>query len=155
MILNNFNKLLVPIGAAIIAALALIALYLSVLSIAKSPAEALQLFWQNRSMLLPIALGFAFQVGLYVFLRRGLHHPVPGGKFTTTAGGGTSATAMIACCAPAIVNALPLLGFTALTTFLAKWQMPFIVTSILANAVGIAVMIINLLRLRRRPAHII
>ena len=157
MVSSKSKRLIVPIGAAIVAALALVALYLSVLSIAKSPAEAFHLFWQNRWMLLPIALGFAFQVGLYVLLRQGLHQPVPipGGKITTTAGGGSSATAMIACCAPALVNALPLLGFSALTTFLAQWQMPFIATSILANAVGITVMIINLLRSRRRPTHAI
>lgn len=157
MIFNKSKSLLVPVGAAIVAALALAALYLSVLSIAKSPAEAFHLFWQNRWMLLPIALTFALQVGLYVLLRRGLHHPVPvpGGKVATTAGGGSSATAMMACCAPVLVNALPLLGFSALTTFLVKWQMPFIVTSILANAVGITVMITNLLRSRRRPTHAI
>ena len=157
MVLNKSKSLLVPVGAAIVAALALVALYLSVLSIAKSPAEAFHLFWQNRLMLLPIALGFALQVGLYVLLRRGLHRPVPtlGGKVTTTASGGSSATAMIACCAPALVNALPLLGFSALTTLLAKWQIPFIVTSILVNAVGITVMITSLLRSRRRPTHAI
>jgi hypothetical protein len=104
-------------------------------------------------MLLPIALGFALQVGMYVLLRKGLHRPVAilGGRATTTVGGGTSATAMLACCAPALVNALPLLGFTALTTILARWQMPFIAASLLANAVGIIIMGLNLLRLRRRP----
>jgi Cu+-exporting ATPase len=157
MVISKFKTIMVPTGAAFLAALSLVTLYLGVLSVAKSPPEALNLFWQNRLMLLPIALGFALQVGLYVFLRRGLHHPVaiPSGMVTTTTGGGTSATAMIACCAPALVNALPLLGFTALTTFLAKWQMPFIVTSILVNAIGITVMITNLLRSRRRPTHII
>jgi hypothetical protein len=106
-------------------------------------------------MLLPIALGFALQVGMYVLLRKGLHQPIalPGARATTTAGGGTSATAVVACCAPALVNALPLLGFTALTTFLAKWQMPFIAASLLANTVGITIMVINLLRSRRRPNH--
>lgn len=155
MVISKSKSPLAAVGAAIVAALALAVLYLSVLSIAKSPAEAFHLFWQNRLMLLPIALGFAFQVGLYVLLRRGLHRPVPipGAKVTTTAGGGSSATAMIACCAPVLVNALPLLGFSALTTFLAKWQMPFIATSILANTLGITVMIINLLRSRRRPIH--
>ncbi|HLO17666.1 MAG TPA: hypothetical protein VK206_22740 [Anaerolineales bacterium] len=155
MVSSKSKSLLVPVGAAIVAALALVALYLSVLSIAKPPAEAFHLFWQNRLMLLPIALGFAFQVGLYIWLTRGLHRPVPipAGKVTTTAGGGSSATAMIACCAPVLINALPLLGFSALTTFLAKWQMPFIATSLLANAVGITVMIINLSRSRRRPTH--
>lgn len=155
MVISKSKNIMLPIGAAFLAALSLIGLYLSVLSIAKSPREALNLFWQNRLMLLPIALGFALQVGMYVLLARGLRRPVaiPGGRATTTAGGGTSATAMLACCAPALVNALPLLGFTALTTLLAKWQMPFIAASLLANAVGITVMGVNLFRSRRRPQH--
>lgn len=113
----------------------------------------------NKRAVLPLALGFGLQVGLFTLLRKGLLRPihVPAGRTTTAASGGTSALAMVACCAASTgVNIMPImlpwLGLTAAGTLLAQGQMPFMIASALSSLVGISLMVYAALKARRRPA---
>lgn len=137
--------------------LLLMGVYLGIVSLAESPAHALDLFWEDKAFVIPIMLGFGTQVGLYTLLKKRLYIPmrVPAGGATTAAGGGMSAVAMVACCAHHVADVLPLVGLTAAATFLANWKIPFMIVGLLTNLIGIVVMlrIINKER-KRATAHL-
>ena len=155
---NKLRMFLRPVGMGLMSALSLIGLYISVFSVVQSPAQALNQFWQNKQMLLPLSLGFALQAGMYVWLRKSLQRPaaVPGGKASTTFGGGASSAAVLACCAPALLNLLPLLGaaspllgLTPVIALLAQWRMPITAIGLIANIAGISVMAFALYQTRK------
>lgn len=147
----TFKRILLPSGAGFLGAMFLAGVYLGLVSLAQGPAHALELFWQDKTFVIPILLGFGVQVGLYTFLKTGRHLPpgVPAGA-TTAAGGGVSTVAMVACCAHHVADALPLLGLTAAATFLAQWKIPFMVVGLLTNLAGIAVMLRVIFKERQR-----
>ena len=60
--------------------------------------------------------------------------------------GGTSVTAMVACCLHHVTDVLPVLGLSAAATFLARYQRPFMLVGLGLNLIGIIVMLIVLYR---------
>ena len=149
---SSARRILLPLGAGVLGAIFLTGVYLGIVSLAESPEHALDLFWQDKAFVIPILLGFGTQVGLYTLLRKGLYLPlhIPAGGATTAAGGGMSTMAMVACCAHHVADVLPLVGLTAAATFLANWKIPFMVVGLLTNLIGIAVMLREILKARRR-----
>lgn len=140
-----------PLGAGLIGAAFLTGVYLGIVSLAESPAHALDLFWDDKAIVIPILLGFGTQVGLFTYLKKGLFLPVrgPASGATTAAGGGVSTMAMVACCLHHVSDILPLVGLTAAATFLAEWKIPFMVVGLLTNAFGIAFMLREISKARR------
>ena len=154
---SSAKRIFLPLGAGLLGAVFLTAIYLGIVSLAESPTHALELFWQDKAFVIPIILGFGTQVGLYTLLKKGLYMPVPvpAGGATTAAGGGMSTMAMVACCAHHVADVLPLVGITAAATFLANWKIPFMVVGLLTNLVGIAVMIRTIVKARAQAtAHL-
>lgn len=145
------QRILLPLGAGLVGMLALLAVYLGIVSLAESPAHALDLFWEDKAFVIPILLGFGTQVGLFTLLKTGLYRPLyaPAAGTTTTAGGGMSTVAMVACCAHHVADVLPLLGLTAAATFLANWKIPFMVLGLSMNLIGILVMLYELRKARQ------
>ena len=147
-------RTLLPIGAGVAGAFAMALVYLGIVSLAGTPAHAIDLFWEDRSLVVPILLGFGVQVGLYTLLRTGLplpaHAPVNG--MTTAAACGVSTAAMVAGCVHHATEVLPLVGLTAAATFLANWKVPFMIAGLGMNLIGIAVMLLTLTRVRRLRA---
>jgi hypothetical protein len=150
----NLRRAFFALGAGLAAMLALLAVSTAAIWLAQPSGDALDQVWQNKVNWLPFAIAFGTQVGLYTLLGRGVHLPwrAPAAKATTATGGGASTLAMIACCAPAGLNLLPLLGLTAVTAFFAQWRMPFMVLALAANGIGIAFMLYSLLKQRRQAA---
>lgn len=146
------QRVLLPLGAGLAGMLALLAVYLGIVSLAESPAHALDLFWQDKAFVIPILLGFGTQVGLYTLLKKGLYRPMgtPMAGATTAAGGGTSTVAMVACCAHHVADLLPLVGLTAAATFLANWKIPFMVLGLTMNLIGILAMLNEIRKARQR-----
>ena len=140
-----------PLGAGLIGAAFLAAIYLGLVSLAESPGHALELFWEDRLFVIPILLGFGTQVGLFTFLKMGLFVPMaqPVSGATTAAGGGVSTVAMVACCVHHLTDVLPVLGLTAAATFLAQWKVPFLAVGLLTNVIGIGLMLREISRARR------
>ena len=64
--------------------------------------------------------------------------------------GGTSVTAMVACCLHHVTDVLPVLGLSAAATFLTRYQRPFMLTSLGVNLIGILVMLMVLSRERKK-----
>src|SRR3990172_3409564 len=105
--------ILLPVGTGTLGALFLTILYLGIVSLAESTTHALELFWEDRLIVIPIILGFGVQVGLYTILKKQLFVPMTStGPSTALTGvsGATSTVAMVACCAHHVADVLPLLG---------------------------------------------
>jgi hypothetical protein len=151
--MNSYKRIVFPIAIGMVGALFLLALYVGILILGGS-ADPFALAWEKRVSVLPLALGFGIQVGLYILLRRGGMSPLQRltGRTTTSANGGVSTLAMVACCAASLPNLLPLLGASALAAVLSQWNMLFMIVALAANVLGIGVMLYTALKLRNRPA---
>lgn len=154
----------IPVFVGIGGALLLFGLYFGIVSWAESPRHALDFFWQDRWLVIPILLGFGIQVGLYSVLKLQLYLPnltidtaqrASGGAPAATmgAGGATSTIAMVACCAHHAADILPILGLTAAATFLAQYRTAFMVVGLVSNLIGIAVILGTLLRARNHAVQ--
>lgn len=147
------KRVLIPIGAGIAGVIFLSAIYFGIVSWAESFEHAIDFFWQDRWIVIPIILGFGVQAALYTILKLRLFIPVgsigPSGPMVG-AGGTTSTLAMVACCAHHVTDVLPILGLTAAATFLAKYRLAFMAVGLGTTIVGIAIMLFILLRERRR-----
>ncbi len=150
--MSNRKRFLLPLGLGLLGALFLTGVYFGIVSWAESPEHALELFWQDRWIVIPLILGFGIQVALYTVLKKGLFIPVnsmgPSGAMTG-AGGATSTAAMVACCAHHVADVLPILGLTAAATFLADYQIYFMLVGLGTTIAGIAVMLVALIKARR------
>ncbi len=124
-------------------------LYFAIVSWAESPQHALEFFWQDRWIVLPIILGFGVQAALYTILKKQLYLPAastgPSGAMTG-ASGGVSTVAMVACCAHHVADVLPILGLTAAALFLAEYRIPFMIAGLGMTLLGIAFMLSILYR---------
>lgn len=123
-----------PWAAGIGASAALLAFYAVVMGFASSFSVMLAQLRSLWYLMLPLIAGFGVQVGLFVRMRE---RASPAG---VAASGGGSGAAMLACCAHHLTDIAPLLGLTAATLFLAKYQTALLVLGILSNIVGIALM---------------
>ena len=156
--MSKSKRILLPVGAGLLGALFLTGLYFGIVSWAESPEHALEFFWQDRWIVIPIILGFGVQVALYVILKKRLFIPVtsvgPSGMLTG-AGGTTSTIAMVACCAHHVADVLPILGLTAAATFLAQYRTAFMLVGLGTTVVGIIVMLFILVKERRKALQMI
>jgi len=131
--------------------LLLTSLYFGIVSWAESPQHAVELFWEDRWIVIPIILGFGVQAGLYTILKKRLFMPVatPGpSAHLMGAGGTTSTVAMVACCAHHVTDVLPILGLTAAASFLAQYRIAFMLVGLGTTFVGITVMLVILFKTR-------
>ena len=148
-----------PLTAGLLGSGGLALLYFGIVSLAESPAHALELFWDDRWIVLPIILSFGIQAALYVVLKKGLflpdqvhgsRHLGRGSTAYTGASGGMSTAAMVACCAHHVADVLPILGLTAAATFLAQYRLPFMLLGLGSTLLGIAYMSLILVQERRK-----
>jgi Cu+-exporting ATPase len=120
--MTNRKRILIPLGAGVLGAVFLMAVYFGVVSWAESLQHAVDFFWQDRWIVIPIILGFGVQAALYAILKLRLFLPVsyigPSGPIAPAlapgasvgASGTTSTMAMVACCAHHVTDVLPILG---------------------------------------------
>ena len=135
-------------------ALLLSGVYLGIVTLAQGWQHAVELFWQDKFLVTPIIVGFGTQIGLYMFLKLGLHAAPHGAGAMAGAGGGTSTAAMVACCAHHVTDILPLVGLSAATTFLANYKVPFMLLGLAMNLVGIGIAL-RAIRKARLPFRLI
>ncbi len=147
------KRILWPMAGGLAGSVFLTALYFGIVSWAESSQHALDLFWEDRWIIVPIILGFGVQMALYIILKKRLFVPViktGSSGALTGAGGTTSALAMVACCAHYVTDVLPILGLTAAATFLAEYQRAFMLVGLGTTLAGITVMLIILFRERNK-----
>jgi hypothetical protein len=153
MDISRPKQILWTIAAGLAGALALTAVYIGIVSLAEGPKHAVELFIDDRWIVLPIILGFGVQTALYTVLKKRWFIPVAqtGASGRLMAGGGaTSTAAMVACCAHHVTDVLPILGLSAASAFLAEYRIPFMVAGLVMNLIGIGVMSGILLKERRK-----
>jgi hypothetical protein len=133
-------------AAGILAALAMVSVYLGVLSILQSPAHAAEQLATDGIWVGLVALGFGTQVGMYIHLRVVIHAAKAAGATAVTgAGTGTSTLGMLACCAHHLTDIAPLVGLAGASGlsgaigFLTEWKYAFIALGLVMNAIGIIV----------------
>lgn len=147
------KRVLIPLAAFLLGSAFIAAFYLGILTWAQGWDYASSQFARDRAYVLPIILGFGIQAALYSILRFRLFVPVTSTANTGAmmgASGGTSATAMIACCIHHVTDVLPILGLSAAASFLTRYQRPFMLVGIAMNFIGILVMLFVLYRERQK-----
>lgn len=157
-ILVNRKRIVWPLGMGLVGALFLTVLYFGLVSWVEGPQHAIDLFWQERRIVMPLIVGFGIQSALYIVLKKGLYLPHgssiargigPSGALTG-AGSATSSLAMVACCAHHVSDALPILGLSAATVFLTRYQTLLMLIGLGITLLGIVVMLVILFRERRK-----
>ena len=139
--------LLRPLAAGAVTVLGLLVFYLGIITLAQSWAHARAQLVDDRNFIAAIVLGFGTQVALYTYLR-GLHtHTAVSGVAAST---GTSAAAMLACCAHHLADVLPIVGVAGAAVFLNAYKTPLLWLSIVMNLAGV----VYLLRKIQRHRHI-
>lgn len=132
-----------PIGprsvvAGIAGAAALLLVYLGIITLAQGVDHALEQMAADAVFVGMIALGLGTQIALFVELRAvDRHHRTSAA--VTVAGTGTSAAAMLACCAHHLVDLLPLVGLSAAAVFLNAYKTPLFLVGIGMNVIGMVV----------------
>lgn len=115
----------------------LLAVYFGALTLVSGWAFTIDQFSQFWYYILPLALGFGIQVGLFVRLRELLNESKHSGAIVA-ASGTTSTAAMVSCCAHYLANVAPVLGATGLVTFASQFQIELFWVGLLFNLAGIA-----------------
>jgi hypothetical protein len=98
---------------------------------------------QDWYYVVPVIGGFGAQVALMAELRRRhrLRHDM------AAAGGigaGASTAGMVACCAHHLADLAPFIGATGAAAFLTDYRIPFMITGIGVNAMGVAIAALQL-----------
>ena len=147
------KRYFIPLTAFLLGFSLMTGLYFGILTWAQDWEYASKQFLLNRWYVMPIWIGFGIQAAIYAILRFRLFIP------TTTTGhagammgtsGGTSVTAMVACCLHHVTDVLPILGLSAAATFLTRYQRPFMLVGLSTEIIGVIVMIIVLYRARQQ-----
>lgn len=141
------------VAAGLIAGIALLGAYLAIISLAQGAEHAIAQLVADAPFVGLIAAGFGIQIALFIELRS-VDRRHRSAAAVTAAGTGTSAAAMLACCAHHLVDLLPLVGLSAAAVFLDAYKTPLLVLGIAMNVVGIVV-IARQLRLARRACAVI
>lgn len=147
------KRYFIPLLAFLLGSTLIASFYLGILTWLQGWDYASSQFIRDRWYVIPIILGFGVQAALYSVLRFRLFIPITSMHGTGNvmgASGGTSATAMVACCIHHVADVLPILGLSAAASFLTRYQRPFMLIGLAMNLVGIGIMLFVLYRERRK-----
>jgi hypothetical protein len=147
------RRILIPLAAFLLGSLFIAGIYFGILIWAQGREAAISIFLPNRSYVIPIWITFGIQAALYSILRFRLFIPTTSSNHTGTfvgTSGGTSVTAMVACCIHHVTDVLPILGLSAAATFLTRYQRPFMLVGLGMNIIGIVVILTVLYREYRK-----
>jgi Cu+-exporting ATPase len=125
-----------PLAVGTLALLVMLGVYFGVLTLVSGWGFTVSQFGQFWYYVLPLALGFGIQMGLYVYLRQRLAHHHTGGKMVV-ASGATSTGAMLACCTHYLANILPVIGAAGAITLVAQYQVELFWVGLAFNLAGI------------------
>lgn len=149
----SLKRYLIPLAAFSLGSTLIAGVYFGLLTWAQGWDSALSLFQSNGWYVIPIWISFGIQAALYSILRFRLFVPTTSTAHTGAVmgtSGGTSVTAMVACCLHHVTDVLPVLGLSAAATFLTRYQRPFMLIGLGMNIVGIIVMLVVLYRERKK-----
>jgi hypothetical protein len=128
----------------VVAAVGLILFYFMVMGISsRSWSATFSQFQDVWYWMILLSVGFGTQIALFTYLKDYLKKPrvMRHSNMIAATTTGTSATAMVACCAHHLTEVLPFIGFSAASVFLTRYQIPLIIFGVVMNGLGIAYMI--------------
>jgi Cu+-exporting ATPase len=123
------------VAAGILAGGLLLGVYFAVLTLVSGWEFTLEQFATYWHFIVPLAVGFGVQVGLYTYLRRITRHG-NAGKVAAVSGG-TSTAAMISCCTHYLANIVPILGATGLVALVGQYQVELFWVGLAFNLAGV------------------
>lgn len=139
---NPMTQLSLKIKALLWGALGtslLLTFFFSIVSLISGWDFAQNQFAQFWIYILPLAIGFGLQLGLYAYLRMSISHHCPTGTGKALAVSGTSSTlAMISCCAHYLANIIPILGVSGFLTVIPEYQKELFLVGLAFNLLGLA-----------------
>lgn len=130
-----------------IATLALLGVYIVIVSLVSGWDFMLDQFSQFWYFVLSLAIGFGIQVGLYSYLKNVIQHNISSRVLAVS--GTTSTAAMISCCAHYLVNLLPILGTVGIITVISQYQVQFFWVGLVFNFAGILYMLNKVIKYTR------
>ncbi|MBS3065893.1 hypothetical protein J4229_02495 [Candidatus Pacearchaeota archaeon] len=125
-----------PIVWGILATMGIILFYISVLSIFSGFSFALSQFKSLWIWLLPLALGFGTQIGLFMSIKNNACVRKDVATSGTISGG-----SMVVCCSHFLFNFIPILGLPVLGSLLMTYQKVFFGIGIISSIIGIFILI--------------
>ena len=128
----------------ILSGLGILLFYITILTIFQSYGFALYEFKRLWFWLVPLAIGFGTQIGLYFSIKHDAAMKAGVTASVTVSGG-----SMIVCCSHYLLSALPIIGISALTIFLMEYQKAFFLIGILSNITGILLMLNHKRKMKR------
>ncbi len=140
------RRVVLSVAFGMLGALALVGLYLAIVTWAQGPDHALELLWGDRVFVALIGAGFGTQIGLFTYLRLLQRALARGSVALAGAGTATSSISMVACCAHHLADLLPIVGLSGLAVFLVELRTPLMLFGLATNALGIAVLLRELRR---------
>lgn len=143
------RRYVIPFIAFVLGVSLIAGIYFGILIWAQGREAAMSIFLSNRLYVIPIWITFGIQAALFSILRFRLFIPTAvaaqSGAVMGTSGG-TSVTAMVACCIHHVTDVLPVLGLSAAATFLTRYQRSFMLLGLGMNIFGIIFMLTVLYR---------
>jgi len=125
-----------PLQFGTAALVLLLAIYFGVVSLISGTDFALEQFVTFWYFIVPLAIGFGIQVGLYTYLKNLVGQHGASGKVVAVSGT-TSSAAMVSCCAHYLTNILPILGVTGFLAVVAEYQVELFWLGLTFNAAGV------------------
>ncbi|MBR9680394.1 MAG: hypothetical protein GOU98_01055 [Candidatus Altiarchaeota archaeon] len=126
---------LIGVGAGI----ALLLFYFGTLTLSNSFEYAVSQFTSMWYWI--IALSFGFGIQAYLYTKINTHIKDNKGKVEMATSGGVSMASMVACCAHRLTDVLPIIGVSAASLFLMKYQTFFLAIGLFSNIFGIFMML--------------
>lgn len=114
----------------------LLAVYFGALTLVSGWEFTVDQFSQFWYFIVPLAVGFGVQVGLFTRLRALVNSTKKTGAVVATSGT-TSTAAMVSCCAHYLANIAPIIGATGLVAFAAQFQLELFWFGLLLNIAGV------------------
>ncbi len=114
----------------------LLGVYFAILTLVSGWSFAQSQFASYWYFIISLAIGFGIQIALYKYIKSLVHSGNGMGKVVGVSGT-TSTAAMISCCAHYLVNLVPILGITAIATFISQYQIKIFWIGLAFNIFGI------------------
>lgn len=125
-----------PITFGTGASVLLLTVYFAVVGLISGIDFALDQFARFWYYIVPLALGFGLQVGLFTHLKHLVGKHAASGKVVAVSGT-TSTVAMVACCAHYLSNIVPVLGIAGFLSIVAEYEVRLFWLGLAFNAAGI------------------
>ena len=147
---STAKQLIWPILGAAAGSLGLLTFYLGLITLAQGWQHALEQLGQDQLFIGPLVAGFGLQIGLFVYLRRLHTRARVAGVAAST---GTSAAAMLACCAHHLADILPVIGLSGAALFLNEFKTPLLWLGLAMNLAGVIYLAGKIRQQRRMACH--